>query len=1179
MSSSPEVFDSNTPSQVRDSRELVECFHTQSRQYKSSTLEQFSAEFLADRTSSHINWDEDVAVRVQCATKTNRWRIVRYQHLLNQYMLSPEPEYYQFYVHPNLPVKLFFRLIVDPRYKTAGVRVIVDSFGARDPSLKDLNNWSILFRPNGANCEFFVVAKHHYLKNKLELMFWLEYVENFTRRIGDVEAIFTQGHSPCLGGRIRGEEPWTLLDSEAFNRRVVEAIPPALVTLEQFRSINLHYCQDIDHINYLDSLQIGAFRPYRLTPPAERDDEEDYLRTRQDKNFVNAKAKKAIMDVMTKFNPDCRWLSCETIAEGTYGGDHENCQEVLFVNAPNCAHGERQEEGGGKVIFTWKENAFRVCCSCKRPAVFSVDPTKQSLYDWICTTFWQLRDAQLDRPDMPIMKEEFERRCVLPSFFAFDDETFVYHPPRVGTDMYWNLDIWNILSTSMLWTGTSTERFKWLTSYLNCFIALCGKGTLAVRSEWGIDRWSRNDLKSYVEQLRYIPEEEAKKKHPKKKPFYEAWFGLDRRAFSDSRNTCFEIFDPKTMVNGDPNTMKPTTKLNLQAMRNMNVMDALNQWLNLLESDTRLADYLVRFWAIYRLFLTYHEEGDTSLQLREFIQSWFLQKGFCPGKKLQVSLYLAGDFGTGKSWFFELLTKILGLRLIVMTKDSGEFFKKRFNAEVFVDGVTLVVFDDNFVDTNDKQAAANQRAFTTSMTVTAARKNKDEFGQAANVTDFAFTTNPEGAGKIYSTRAGEHERRNCATEMANPDQQDAALKSAQYRNMTRCDYHRDNDNNLDDKWRKAENCPFCFMSVGNFWAVAQHNIKGVDYDTHGKLLYPFVGMLYHLYLQKKDEYEAQPLANTMPVTKMMRDQEKLSAGPIAKWFDECLERGYLLGIFGGKEKDWSVNDNAFFPRDFNPNQDGEPFWIEEVEWSTLKRQYQIDTGDMKSKLEYFKREIAKMSQTRGAGDLEEEDKQCIHHVLKLEGDDKIWRPTRGTVSKRVVTIEQWRPVVKGNVRSKTTNFLALFEEATRGLEDTLQGKDKGGHDMLRRSRSQHQISSSASNSPPATRTQPVSQEYNDEEEYARDGFEEARGTVLEKVARGLAKDRHDQDQLVLKMTKRLRVGNDVGIAVEQLGEGEDEEEQPRGKHGRFVEHEAEEVSSGEAEAEDALNEMELDWSH
>lgn len=1167
--SSPEVFDSSTPSQVADSRQLTEGFATQSRRYESFSLQDFKVKFKNKRDMGLINWEEDVAIRVQGSVRNSCYRFVSYQNLYNRYFMSNEPEYYQFYVASDVPVKLFFRVLcTQAQHRIRSLKVMFQWYGQKNGALAELDNWNVLFRQQGESYEYFGVTKTHFFQNRDAMFDWLEYVPNFDQFRSSINNLFLDNCSPCLGGRVRGEEPWHLLDIEALKQDTLSPVHSTFVTLEQFQQLNLHFCDDIDTYRRRD---MSDSRPHALYPPDANDDLEAYLAA-GDKNFITHAAKRIISDVVNKHNPHARIVGHEQVAEGSFGGQYEKCIEVRFALANLCAHGlEQDEDDTGLVIYSWREKAFRVCCKCKTPAVFSTDASKAHLYEWICKTFFQLKELGLDRPDMPILKEEFERRCLLPEQFQFKTNDFVYHPPRQGTDMYWNLEIWNILSTSMLWTGTEAERMARLTSYLNLFMALCCKGTIAVRSEWGVDRWSKNDLKMYADQLHYIPYEESKKKTPKQKPFFDAWFqSASRRGFSEIRNMSFEMWEVKDTISENTlvSTKVPITKLNIQPMRLFNAMDALSQYQSLKKSDDRtnkrFASLLARVWTTYKHFLTFNEEGIVASQARDVVQRWFLMKAFNPGKKLQVALYLAGDFGTGKSWFFELLVKILGLRLILVTKDSGDFFKRRFNAEVFVDGMTLVVFDDNCVDVRDKQAAANERNFTTSMVVSGARKNKDEFGQASNVTDFAFTTNPEGAGQLFATRPGEFDRRKFALQMANEKEQDAFLKSSKYRAFSRCEEHEADDEKWSVDGKQAVNCAFCFLSSERYWAIAQQMIKGPTFEENGKLFAPFVGMLYDHYLAMEAEYNASPIVNSLPVTKLMIDQQKLSAGPIAKWFDECLERGYLIGCFGGKEKDWPAGESAYFPQEFNPNQDGEPFWIEECEWATLRKQYQIDTGDHQSKVDYFKREIAKIAQTRGGpAELDQEEKPCIHHIMRAEGDDKIWRPTRGTVSKKVVLIEQWRPVVKENARARVGNFLALFEEATRGLEDTLKGRDDGAaQDSLRRSRSHAQLEkSSSSNSQINEQSPSVPQTIiiRDEDENPMP----ARETVVQTVRRIQREDAALGHTLAIRQAKRNRRYENEND-FEDFSDGGSSP-----KSHRLLDNEAHEASDREVEREEA----------
>jgi len=358
-------------------------------------------------------------------------------------------------------------------------------------------------------------------------------------------------------------------------------------------------------------------------------------------------------------------------------------------------------------------------------------------------------------------------------------------------------------------------------------------------------------------------------------------------------------------------------------------------------------------------------------------------------------------------------------------------------------------------------------------------------------------------------------------------------------------------------------------------------------------------MLYSRHLA----FEAQalePVQTCMPVTAEMLHQRELAVGPIEKWYDVCVERGFIFRpesdnnfAFGTTLffcKGWEANAirekvNLVNPNNLGPKEDAnkklEYDWKANkwIPWETLIKCYEHETKRTGTRVDWFQKTVLEILHTRKGAAPKTAKETCVKYKFKTYNGVNTWENIGETNDVMdLVCVEKLKKAVVVNVMNNTEEQNRARRHAEEALLELTRHELTRGNSMsnfdLRRSRNASNAASSSS-TPEVAPTLIVGNDENPMEAH------ETRGPVtVTQVIRQLNRQDQDQNRLVaIRKAKRVQVGGDVGIARDDLGEGDEEEEQPRGKHGRFVDHEAEEAASGEAEAEDALNEMELDWSH
>ena len=1169
---------------------MVENFASRSGRWENFPQGNF-VEFLKRRTKQPrdaFNTSNHVAVRVEASTTTRFFRELTLEHLFNRYVNGGR-EFYQCYINTDRTCSVFTRLFLCFRCQKHEFDSAIDTYltlcGDVEEQMRPRTNWTIICRPEEDNLITVLMLSKIFFDLAERIVEWLKEIDN-SLYVTARRMVQNSGVAPCLGGVERANQtPFQLFDAAADF-----FVPPENVTLEQFRGSFIS-CYDHADMRLLPDIVRDAGGPV-----IGDNNEEDYLEEVDDRGGIPAAVKTKVEEILTSYgNERFNFVSAEKrscllnveVDSSVYVMNYKFLKRDHSPGMAKCAHGKYHRVM--TVTYCSSSKLISVVCGCsyksdavwwsereyRKQKIYSSNEEEQQRLDFVLETLPQLMLRDLCRPDMPITVSDWEKRMMVPSDLGF--ETFSYHPEPYGTGYNWNLKIWEFLSRAEIFIY-HCEMF-WMTCYLNLFICIV-EGDFFLKNSKGFERTKKTDMETKVQCLKY-PTWKGKKTRQltyeyfvgRNRPYDDSFF---RRVFQESRIGEYRILNADNL---------PISEFNIQGTLEVNVMKCQRLWDGLKIKMPQVAEFIRRLWDTWRYLAVYHEPWEMKQECADWIERWGLEKVFCTGKKLYCNLTFSGKMGAGKTWFFQILEGIFGTKLCKMKTTSKAFMETGFLGELLINGTCLIIFDEDNIDPKNTELLNKLKAWTTMTTLSESVKNGANFLSAHNNIDFGRTVNPSKSGLVIPIDADSGvDRRNAIWTLPSLDEQQRLFSDPDFK-LNYCPSCRPNQ-------RTIPGCKFCINTPAFFWTMLQQYVKGFN-GENGLYWEHFVGMLYerHCYNQSQN---LEPLQTCMPITVEMKNQRELAIGPIEKWYDACVERGYIFRP--DSDQNFSLNTSLYFckgweqnvvrkkvnrvnPNNLGPDAQNKYDW-KKHEWipvKTLIACFEHDTKRTNTRSDWFMKSLIEILHTRkGVAPLTEKE-TCVKFTLKSYEGTITWEEKGETKDEMdLIYVEKLGKVAVVNVMNNVEERERAHRHAEEALLELTRHELTRGNSMsnfdLRRSRNASNAASSSS-TPEVAPTIIIGNDENPMEAH------ENRVTVAN-VIRQLNRQDQDQNRLVaIRKAKRLQVGGDVGIARDDLGKGDEEEEQPRGKVGRFVEHEAEEVSSGEAEAEDALNEMELDWSH
>jgi hypothetical protein len=1168
---------------------MVENFASRSGRWEKFPIWDFPR-FLKERTKQArdpFNTLDHVAVRVQSSVKQHYFREVTLEHLFNRYV-SGQKEFYQCYINDDRTCSVFTRLFLCFRCKEydfdQGVNEYLALCGDVEEQMRPRTNWTIICRSEDDNMMTVLMVSKIFFDLAERVVEWLKEIDN-RLHVTARRMVQTNHVAPCLGGLQReNETPFRLYDPATNS-----FIDHANVTIEQFRG-SFVSCYDHADMRLLPDIvrNVGG-------EVIDDNNEEAYYEDTDDRGGVPNATKTKIEEILRSYgNERFNFVSAQRrscllnmeVESTVYMMEYKFLNRDHAPGRAKCAHGKFHRVIS--ISYCSKSKLISVVCGCsfksdadwwsereyRKQKIYSQKPEEQARLDFVLETLPELMLRDLCRPDMPITVSDWEKRMIEPSKLDFTN--FFFHPEPYGTGYNWNMKIWEFLSSAEIFIY-HCEMF-WLTCYLNLFICTA-EGDYFVKNRKGYERAKKTEMETKVDCLKY-PAWKGKKDRQltflpfvgKNRPYNDSRF---RRQFQKTRIGEFRMFDSDNL---------PICDFNVQGTLDVNVIKCKALWDALKIKMPHVTEFIRRLWDTWLYLAVYHEPLHMKEECASWIQRWGLEKVFCTGKKLYCNLTFSGKMGAGKTWFFQILEGIFGTNLCKMKTTSKAFMETGFLGELLLNGTCLVIFDEDNIDPKNTELLNKLKAWTTMTTLSESVKNGANFLSAHNNIDFGRTVNPSKSGLVIPIDSDSGvDRRNAIWTLPSLDEQQRLFSDPEFK-LNYCPSCRPNQ-------RTTPGCSFCINTPAFFWTMLQQYVKGFN-GENGLYWEPFVGMLYEQHLLN-ESLNLEPLQPCMPVTVEMLHQRELAIGPVEKWYDACVERGFIFRpesdhnfAFGTSlyfcKGLSAVIAGKNFPR-VNPNNLG-PDNNNHYDWSanewipleTLVKCYEHETKRTNTRLDWFQKSLIEVLHTRAGFAPSTFKDTCVKFTFKSYDGNNTWEEKGETKDDmELICVPKLSKVAVVNAINNTEER----DRARRHAEDALleltrheltRGNSMSNFDLRRSRNASNAASSTSTPEPPPTII--VGNDENPMEAH------ENRVTVTQ-VIRQLNRQDQDHNRLVaIRKAKRVQVGGDVGIARDELGEGEDEEEQPRGKHGKFVDYEAEEAASGEAEAEDALNEMELDLS-
>lgn len=269
-------------------------------------------------------------------------------------------------------------------------------------------------------------------------------------------------------------------------------------------------------------------------------------------------------------------------------------------------------------------------------------------------------------------------------------------------------------------------------------------------------------------------------------------------------------------------------------------------------------------------------------------------------------------------------------------------------------------------------------------------------------------------------------------------------------------------------------CDHSFGSFSKYWSLMQDGLKTNSNDESGPLLMPFVGMLYDDYLRKRVDW-TRPLDTILPVTRLLTKQQELAASPVQRWYDEqCLIREWTVCPIADGANRWLSLGNqskiASFPTGQDLNENGAARWIDLVCISTLHKQYQFDTNDVKLDEATFLLQLGSFTKARNNNiDLQRDKILCKDYEYRKFGEvAPQWNHCQIHDSRKMcITLPLLKPTAASNMlndpNARPIDFKRMCQSFTTVSEGTLSNNQQFNNNSRQHSQQQSGFTDDESN--------------------------------------------------------------------------------------------------------------------